>query len=49
MSLQDPNIKKINNAPRLIQSQCLYAIPSWKPCFLVDWRPPVEECITNIG
>ena len=28
---------------------CCLCLPSWKTCFLVDWRLLVEERIANIG
>ena len=27
----------------------LYVVPSWKPCFLVDWRPLIKEHMAIIG
>ena len=39
---------KIIDAPKPIQLWYPYTVPSWKPCFLVDWRPLDKECIANI-
>ena len=44
-----PAPSQILSIIRDVRLSSLYVVPSWKPCFLVDWRPLVKEQIANIG